>query len=72
MPADYSLTSRPNNVIIITQSVPVPTAEDMAKNVLRYLDGDLPMLDAEFAIFNNKLEKITTIRAKTNTLESFI
>ena len=62
MPRDFMLLGGRKNLNHICQNVPVSTAEDMARNVLMYLDGRIEMMaDAKFMVQDNKTRSIKTL-----------
>lgn len=73
MSDDFTLQSRPGKKISINhvfQNVPLCTSTDMTKEVLKYLNGELKMLNAKIVHQNNferKIEKLVS----TNNLISF-
>jgi site-specific DNA-cytosine methylase len=71
MPKDFQLQGGRKNLNMICQNVPVTTAEDMAQNILDWLDGKLDTRKAEFAVFDNKT-KSAKYEETPQTLESFI
>jgi site-specific DNA-cytosine methylase len=71
MPSDFQLQGGRKNLNMICQNVPVTTAEDMAQNILDWLDGKLDTREAAFAVFDNKTKTVHYEEAP-QTIESFI
>jgi len=71
MPDDFQLQGGRKNLNMICQNVPVTTAEDMAQNILDWLNGKLDTREAAFAVFDNKTKTVNYEEAP-QTLESFI
>jgi site-specific DNA-cytosine methylase len=71
MPKDFQLQGGRKNLNMICQNVPVTTAEDMAQNILDWLDGKLDTREAAFAVFDNKKQECF-YEDIPQTLESFI
>ena len=71
MPSDFQLQGGRKNLNMICQNVPVTTAEDMAQNILDWLNGKLDTRQAEFAVFDNKTSTVQ-YEDVPQTLESFI
>jgi len=69
MPANFQLLDPKRNLNHICQNVPVTTAEDMANNVMRFLKGDIEMINSDFIIQDNKSGKIEDF--KTLNLDKF-
>lgn len=70
MPKDFELQGGIKNLNMICQNVPVTTAMDMAENVKKFLGGELPTLEADFIIQDNKTRKMEA-ETKPSTLEAF-
>lgn len=71
MPSDFQLNGGKKNLNMICQNVPVSTAEDMAQDILKWLDGKLDSRHAQFAVFDNKKQTIE-YEEEQQTLEAFI
>jgi len=71
LPSDFQLQGGRKNLNMICQNVPVTTAEDMAQNILDWLNGKLDTRQAEFAVFDNKTSTVQ-YEDVPQTLESFI
>jgi|TARA_R110000744_G_scaffold159368_1_gene275513 site-specific DNA-cytosine methylase len=71
LPSDFQLQGGRKNLNMICQNVPVTTAEDMAQNILDWLNGKLDTNQAEFAVFDNKTSTVQ-YEDVPQTLESFI
>ena len=71
LPADFELLNPKKSANHICQNVPVYTAADMATEVKKYLNNELPMLDTDYVLQYNKSEKATYLE-RHNTLEAFI
>ena len=71
MPSDFQLQGGRKNLNMICQNVTVTTAEDMAQNILDWLDGKLDTREAAFAVFDNKTKTVHYEEAP-QTIESFI
>jgi len=71
LPSDFQLQGGRKNLNMICQNVPVTTAEDMAQNILDWLNGKLDTKQAEFAVFDNKTSTVQ-YEDVPQTLESFI
>ena len=71
MPSDFQLQGGRKNLNMICQNVPVTTAEDMAKSILDWLEGNLDTREADFAVFDNKTYTVDYEEAP-QTIESFI
>jgi site-specific DNA-cytosine methylase len=71
MPKDFQLVGGKRNVNMICQNVPVTTAMDMVENVKAFLGGDLPMVESQFAIQDNKNTKFWS-EPVPSTLEAFL
>lgn len=51
LPSDFELVS--NNIVHITQNVPVCTAKDMTDQVVKFINGELELTDYKFIKQNN-------------------
>ena len=71
MPTDFQLQGGIKNLNMICQNVPVTTATDMAENVKKFVDGDIKMVDASFAIQDNKTQTFWK-EEQLNSLEAFL
>lgn len=71
LPNDFELLNPKKSANHICQNVPVYTAADMATEVKKYLNNELPMLDTDYVLQYNKSEKATYLE-RHNTLEAFI
>jgi hypothetical protein len=71
LPDDFELLNPKKSANHICQNVPVYTAADMATEVKKYLNNELPMLDTDYVLQYNKSEKATYLE-RHNTLEAFI
>jgi site-specific DNA-cytosine methylase len=58
LPRDFSLQGGLKNLNHICQNVPVTTAEDMAKQIEKYLAGKLDYIDTDFMIQCNKTQTV--------------
>jgi hypothetical protein len=60
LPNDFILQGGIRNINHICQNVPVTTAQDMAENVLKFVDGrlDNSMIDADFLVQDNKTQTL--------------
>lgn len=58
MPSDFELLNPKRSINHICQNVPVKTAEFVSKQVQKYLNGDLDMIDTSFLIQDNRKKSI--------------
>ena len=60
LPNDFILQGGIRNINHICQNVPVTTAQDMAENVLKFVDGrlDNSMIDTDFLVQDNKTQTL--------------
>jgi len=70
MPSDFQLQGGRKNLNMICQNVPVCTAQDMAENILKYLDGHLDSIHTDFIKQNNTNKSIEYVN-HTSTLDQF-
>lgn len=56
MPNDFELIS--NNLQHVTQNVPVKTAQDMTEEVMKFINGQLPMSTSSFVMQDNTRQLI--------------
>ena len=71
MPEDFVLQGGTKNLNMICQSVPVSTAADMSREILKYLNGELDMMHTRFMIQDNKNQ--TYVQETTPaTLDTFV
>lgn len=54
LPKDFQLLNPKRNLNHICQNVPVTTAEHMAENVKKFLDGNLEFVDTKYMVQDNK------------------
>ena len=72
MPEDMELIDPKKNSNHVCQNVPVQTATDMATEVKKYLEGKLPMVDAELVFQSNHNESHEiAVGGKDQTLSVF-
>lgn len=71
MPKDFVLQGGVKNLNMICQNVPVTTAEDMATNVLNFLEEKSECVVSQYAIQNNKTQELWHERP-LSTLENFL
>jgi site-specific DNA-cytosine methylase len=69
LPEDFNMIDPKRNLNHLCQNVPVTTAEDMAYNIKRFLDGECEMIYDDFVIQCNKSHSIWT---NPNTLDKFM
>ena len=69
LPDDFNMLNPKKNLNHLCQNVPVTTAEDMAYNIKRFLDGECEMIYDDFVIQCNKSHSIWT---NPNTLDKFM
>lgn len=73
LPADFELVDASvNNVNHICQNVPVKTAEDMAKEVLAFLNDEREVIEAEYILQLNQSQTYEVEGEKTPTIFDFI
>ena len=70
MPKDFQLQGGRKNLNMICQNVPVCTAQDMAANVLKYLEGGCDTMQTDFIKQNNTNKTIEYVN-NTTTLDEF-
>ena len=70
MPKDFQLQGGRKNLNMICQNVPVCTAQDMAENVLKYLEGGCDTMQTDFIKQNNTNRTIEYVN-NTTTLDEF-
>lgn len=70
MPKDFQLQGGRKNLNMICQNVPVCTAQDMATNVLKYLQGECYTMQTDFIKQNNTNRTIEYVN-NTSTLDGF-
>lgn len=71
MPKDFVLQGGRKNINMICQNVPVTTAEDMARGVLKYLTNSLDKVQSQFMIQDNRNQSMN-VESELSTLEAFI
>lgn len=71
LPEDFELLNPKKSANHICQNVPVQTARDMATEVKKYLENDLPLVDTDYVIQYNHSQKSEYVE-KRDTLEAFI
>jgi site-specific DNA-cytosine methylase len=71
LPDNFELLDPEKSVNHMCQNVPVQTAEDMATEVLAYLNGQRPMINSTYTFQYNFDHRIETPGAKALTLEEF-
>ena len=69
LPEDFNMIDPKRYLNHLCQNVPVTTAEDMAYNIKRFLDGECEMIYDDFVIQCNKSHSIWT---NPNTLDKFM
>ena len=69
LPEDFNMIDPKKNLNHLCQNVPVTTAEDMAYNIKRFLEGECEMIHDDFVIQCNKSHSIWT---NPNTLDKFM
>ena len=62
LPSDFKLVT--NNLQQVTQNVPVCTAQDMTEQVIKFINGELPMTQYNFIKQNNLQQKIDQVDYK--------
>jgi hypothetical protein len=62
LPSDFKLVT--NNLQQVTQNVPVCTAQDMTEQVIKFINGELPMTQYNFIKQNNLQQKIDQVDVK--------
>jgi site-specific DNA-cytosine methylase len=72
MPKDFQLQGGRKNLNMICQNVPVCTAQDMATNVLKYLDGGCDTQHATFVRQNNTNRTIEYINNEPSLVDFFV
>lgn len=58
LPQDFILHGGKKNLNHLCQNVPVTTATDMASQIVKYLDGQLDLIETNFMIQDNKTKKL--------------
>ena len=73
LPNDFQLQGGKKNINHICQNVPVGTASDMARQVLKFVDGrlDNQLIDAEFIVQCNK-SRIVNYEKTSLQLDEFM
>lgn len=71
LPRDFVLQGGLKNLNHICQNVPVTTAEDMAKQLEKYLAGKLDYVDTDFMIQCNKTRSLDYKRSSLNLMDMF-
>lgn len=71
LPDDFELLNPKKSANHICQNVPVQTAQDMATEVKKYLEGELVMVDTDYILQYNHTQK-AEYTEKANTLEEFL
>lgn len=71
LPENFELLNPKKNLNHVCQNVPFQTAKDMATEVRSYLEGKLPMLDANLVFQNNHNHTHEIMDEKVNSLEGF-
>ena len=66
LPSDFKLVT--NNLQQVTQNVPVCTAQDMTEQVIKFINGELPMTQYNFIKQNNLQQKIDQVDVKDVSL----
>ena len=69
LPTDFNLIDPKKNLNHICQNVPVTTAEDMAYNIKRFLEGGCEMIYDDFVIQDNKSK---SLEMEPLTLDKFM
>ena len=69
LPTDFNLIDPKKNLNHICQNVPVTTAEDMAYNIKRFLEGGCEMIYDDFIIQDNKSK---SLESEPLTLDKFM
>lgn len=68
MPDDFELVGDPiKNLNHICQNVPVTTARDMMKGVIKYMHNELDLINCDFLKLNNKTEAFIYTETETET-----
>ena len=72
MPKDFQLLKPKQNLNHICQNVPVSTAQDMADNVVRFVDGRMGnrLIESDYVLQDNTKAKVEYDRP-ANSLEEF-
>lgn len=71
LPEDFELLNPKKSANHICQNVPVQTAADMATEVKKYLNNELPMVDTDYVLQYNKGQKSEYVE-RSSTLEAFL
>lgn len=71
LPEDFELLEPKKSANHICQNVPVQTSIDMAEEVKKYLNNELPMIDTDYVLQYNHTQKLEYLE-KGNTLEEFL
>jgi len=71
LPTDFELLNPKKSANHICQNVPVQTATDMATEVKKYLNNELPLVDTDYILQYNHSQKVEMQETKA-TLEAFI
>ena len=66
LPNDFELVT--NNLQQVTQNVPVCTAQDMTEQVMKFINGELPMSDYNFIKQNNLQQKVDQVDFKVGDM----
>ena len=69
LPSDFIMLNPKKNLNHLCQNVPVTTAEDMAYNIKRFLEGGCEMIYDDFVIQDNKSKSLET---EPLTLDKFM
>lgn len=73
LPQDFELLDPKKSVNHICQNVPMQTAIDMASQVKKYVEGDLPMIDSTYTFQYNSSKKHEVREERSaRTLEYFL
>ena len=62
LPSDFDMVT--NNLQQVTQNVPVCTAKDMTDQVIKFINGELPMTNYHFMKQNNLTQKTDKVDYK--------
>lgn len=66
LPNDFELVT--NNLQQVTQNVPVCTAQDMTDQVIKFINGELPMTEYNFIKQNNLQQKVDQVDFKVGDM----
>jgi len=72
LPDNFELLDQENSSNHICQNVPVLTAKDMAGEILKYLNDELPLEETDYLLQSNLTKSYTVNKTVDNNLSAFI